>query len=321
MQRLLPSQVLVEASYVGNRATRLSITRQLNPTPARYLSTTAVRDNTVNSSMTASFPNPFYGLAPFYTANITRANLLRPYPQFGDISVQDPVGYSWYHSLQVRAARRMSRGFTIQAGYAFTKFLEAMAFLTPSDPLPYETVSASNRPHRVTMNGIWEIPIGRGRRFFSGMSAPWQAIAGNWQLSGVVVRQAGGPLDFGDILFNGDIQNIALPKDQRTVDRWFNTDAGFNKVSGQQYVYHIRTFPLRFSGIQADGQSKWDLSVSKAFRLGERARVQFRAHCFNIMNHANFAKPQMSPTNTAFGRITATQGLPRTFQFSLNTSF
>src|SRR5262249_44965908 len=56
VQHVLPSQILVEASYVGNRATRLSITRQLNATPAQYLSRTPFRDNTVNSSMTASFP-------------------------------------------------------------------------------------------------------------------------------------------------------------------------------------------------------------------------------------------------------------------------
>jgi hypothetical protein len=63
------------------------------------------------------------------------------------------------------------------------------------------------------------------------------------------------------------------------------------------------------------------VSVTKAFRITERYQVRFRAQCFNLMNHANFGTPNLTPTNTAFGRITATAGPPRTFQFSLDMPF
>ena len=320
-QQLLPAQIMVDASYVGNRGARLGVTRQLSPIPRQFLSTSPSRDQAVINSLNATFPNPFYGLGPFYTQTISRANLLREYPQFSTVSTSEPIGYSWYHSLQVRASRRMSRGFTVTAGYAFSKSMEATSFLNETDPMPYETLSASHRPHRITLNGIWEIPIGRRKTFFQHLPAPVEALVGNWQLSGVVIRQAGPPLLWGNFIFNGDPNTIALPKGERDVDRWFNTDAGFNKVSGQALQYNIRTFPMRLASLQADGQSQWDFSASKSFRLRERSQLRFRAQCFNIMNHVNFGTPNVNATNTAFGRITATQGRPRTFQFSLALNF
>ncbi len=321
IQQLLPAQFLLDASYVGNRGTRLDITRQLSSVPRQYLSTSPVRDQATINFLSEVFPNPFYELGPFYTRTISRANLLRPYPHFSSVSVQEPVGYSWYHSLQVRAGRRMAQGFTVTLGYAFTKTMEAVTFLHETDPGPYETIAASHRPHRLTLNGVWEIPVGRGRRFFPALPAPLQLAFGNWQLSAVIIRQAGPPLGWGNIIFNGDLRDIPLPKAERDVDRWFNAEAGFNRISNQALSNNIRTFPLRFARMQADGQSQWSLSVTKSFRLPERAQLRFRAQCFNIMNHPNFGTPNTTPTNSAFGRITGTTGLPRTFQFALTLTF
>jgi hypothetical protein len=268
------------------------------------------------------FPNPFYGLGPFYTRTITRGNLLKPYPHFGNLTTSEPLGYNWYHSLQVRAGRRMTHGFGANVGYAFSKLMDATSFLNDTDPLPYETISGSHRPHRITVSGIYEIPVGRRQPFLANLPAPLELLLGQWQLSAMVIRQAGAPLAFGNIPFAGNIEDIALPKSERNVDRWFNTGAGFFTTSTAfNPASNIRGFPLRFPGIQADGQAKWDLSVTKSFRIRERYRASFRAQCFNIMNHANFGTPNMTPTNTAFGRITGTQGIPRTMQFSLRVEF
>jgi hypothetical protein len=293
----------------------------LNSTPREYLSTLPYRDQPVISYLTASISNPFYGLHPLYVRNTNRANLLRPYPHFSSISTSDPVGYSWYHSLQVRAARRMMNGFTATVGYAWSKSMQATSFLNETDATPYEELSASHRPHRLTVNGVWEIPVGRRGRWFRDMSRPLEGIFGGWQLSAVVVRQAGAPLAWSNIIFTGDPDTIALPKSERDVDRWFNTEAGFNRISNQALSQNIRTFPTRLASVQADGQAKWDVTLTKSFRVSERSQVRFRAQCFNIMNHPNFGAPQMNPTNTAFGRITTTQGPPRAFQFALTLTF
>ncbi len=322
VQELLPSMILLDVSYVGNRSTHLNALRQINATPAQYLSTSPVRDTAVINFLSTASTSPLYKLAPLFTSTtMTNANLLRPYPQFTGVAMNSSDGYSWYHSLQVRAARRMSHGVTLNAGYAFTKTMEATQFLNESDMMPYETLSPSHRPHRVTFNGICELPFGRKRAFLNHMAKPLEGILGNWQFSAIVIRQAGGPLTWGNIIFNGDPNQIALPKDERDVDRWFNTNAGFNKVSGQALSSNIRTFPMRLAGVQADGQSKWDVAVAKGFRIGERVLFKFRAQCFNLMNHANFAGPNVSPTSTAFGQITATAGMARNIQAAATITF
>jgi hypothetical protein len=147
-------------------------------------------------------------------------------------------------------------------------------------------------------------------------------LAGGWQLNGVMQKQSGPPLGFGDIwtLFTGDPDNIVLPESQRSVDRWFNTDAGFNKNNAQQLASNLRVSPLRFSNIRGDGQSRWDFSVIKSFRMAEGWTTQFRAECLNAWNHPNLGTPNTTPTSTAFGTITS-QDVPRSWQFSLKVSF
>jgi hypothetical protein len=322
LQQALPSQFMTETTYVASRGTRLGVTRQINNTPAQYLSTSGVRDQRTIDFLSQSFPNPFLGTHPIYTANISRANLLRPYPQFANVSFTESSGYSWYHSLQTRLEKRFAQGYTFQVSYTWSKTMEAVEFLNPTDPRPYESISALDRPHRFVASGIWELPYGRGRHFGSAAPRAIDFLLGGWQLNGVVQKQSGAPLAFGDVwtLFTGDPANIKLPKSERSVDRWFNTEAGFNRNNAQQLTSNLRVSPLRFSNIRSDGQSRWDFSAIKTFRITERVKTQFRGEVLNAWNHPNLLAPNTTPTNTAFGTITG-QDVPRTWQFSLKVSF
>ncbi len=321
LQRLLPGQVVVEGSYVANRGTRLGVTRQYNPVPAQYLSRSPLRDQPVIDFLSATFPSPFRNLAPVYGANISRAGLLRPYPHFGDISAEEPVGYSWYHSMQWRAEKRFSQGYTLQLAYTFSKLMEATSFLNPTDPLPYECIASLDRPHRLAASAIWEVPLGKGRRFGGNWPAPINLVLGGWQIGAVVTRQSAAPLEWGNIIFLGDIKNIPLPAGQRKAERWFNTEAGFNRDSRQQLSYNIRAFPPRFSGIRGDDQRSWDFSITKDFPLREGVKLRFRADAYNALNQTNFATPNRTPTSTAFGTITGTDGDARNWQLALRVQF
>lgn len=322
VQHIFPAQFLLEVSYVGNRGTRLDVTRELNATPARYLSqSTMARDNDTINYLSQQFPNPFRGTNPIFGANISRANLLRPFPHFNSITREEPIGYSWYHSLQVRSERRFNQGFTFQLAYTWSKLMEATEFLNPQDDAPYESISAIDRPHRLAATGIWEIPLGRGRRFGQAMPRLMEFFAGGWQLGAVVAMQSGPPLGFGNALFIGDIKAIPLPKGQRDVDRWFNIDAGFNRNANQQLASNYRKFPLRFSHVRGDDQRSWDFSIVKNFPIRESFKAQFRADVYNAWNQTNFNAPNTTPTNTAFGRITATAGDARNWQVALKMMF
>ncbi|MCZ2080247.1 MAG: TonB-dependent receptor [Bryobacteraceae bacterium] len=322
IQQLLPAQYMIDVSYVGNRGTRLPVSRNLNALPARYLSTLPVRDNQTIAYLGQSFKNPFAGTNPIYGANITRSGLLLPYPQFGSVTVSESIGYSWYHSMQIRMEKRFSKSYTLQLSYTWAKTMDATGFLNASDPMPYESISTQDRTHRIVVSGIWELPFGRGRRIGANLHRAVDFFAGGWQLNGMVQRQSGPPLEWGDVwtLFTGDPNAVKLSKDQRSVDRWFNVDAGFNRNSAQQLASNIRRSPWRFSNLRADGQARWDFSLFKNFRITEQAKMQFRAECINAWNHPNLFAPVMTPTSSTFGMVT-NQDATRTWVMSLKLSF
>jgi hypothetical protein len=320
IQQELPQSFMVEVSYVGNRGTRLPVDRNINVTPAKYLSTSTSRDQATINYLSAQFASPFYGLNPNYTGStISRADLLRPYPEFGNITFRDQVGYSWYHSLQSRLDKRLSKGFTLQMSYTWSRAMEASTFLNASDPMPYESLADIDRAHRITGSGIWELPFGKGRKYGADMPKALEFFAGGWQLSGAWQRQSGQPINWGQLLFTGDSSALALPSDQRSADRWFNTDI-FNRRSQDVLASNIRTFPLRFSNVRLDSQRRWDFSLNKTFRLTEKTKIRFRADTFNALNEPVLRGASTNPTASDFGRVTA-QEPPRSFQFSLNFQF
>jgi hypothetical protein len=319
LQREFKMGFVLESSYVGNRGTNLPANRNSNATPAQYLSTLPTRDQATITYLGAQFPNPFFGLNPQYTGTISRANLLRPFPHFGDITYADPTGYSWYHSMQNRLEKRFGQGFTLQVSHTWSKAMDATQFLNPQDARPYESLADIDRTHRIAGSGIWELPFGKGRRFATNMSTVPNFLLGGWQLSGAYQRQSGAPIGWGNVQIIGDPNTLVLPSDQRNADRWFNTSI-FNIRSGEVLANNIRTFPFRFSNVKLDHQRRLDFSLNKTFPLGERFKMRFRGDVFNVENTPVLRGPNADPVNGAFGRITA-QEPPRSFQLSLNLQF
>ncbi len=315
LQRELPSRILMEVAYVGNRGSKMPVTRQLNFVPAQYLSTSPVRDQATIDYLTFQVPNPFYGIAEFAgttrgsNLRFNRNQLLLPFPHFTGVSASLPIGYSWYHSMQTRVEKRMSHGVTFQAGWTWSKLMEAISFRNDSDPFLEEVISDQDFTHRFTLSGIFELPVGRGKPLLSKARGLLNGIVGGWSVQGWFEGQTGDTLGFGtNTIFNGNLNDIVLPKNQRRVERWFNTDAGFERDSARQLGQNIQTFPSRFSGVRADGINNFDLSMFKGFRIHERLRAQFRLETFNSLNHVQFAAPDTTPTSTTFGTITGEKG-------------
>ena len=313
VQRQLPGQILLEVTYVGNKGIRLPVSRELNSTDPKYLSTSPERDQKTIDSLSQRFANPFAGINKIYASTITRADLLRPYPEFGSIREADANGSSWYHGMQSRVERRMARGYTFQAAYTWSKSMDATQYLNDSDPSPARAIGQFDRTHIAVVSAIWELPFGRGRAYGSKMSRPLNFIAGGWQLNSIYHWQSGTPLSFGNVILRGSLKDVPLSGDIRSVDRWFNVDL-FERATARQLQSNIRTFPLRFGNIRGDAQTKLDLSAIKMFDVTERIRLQFRAEAFNALNHVNFNAPNTTVTGSAFGTVTGQGSLSRQFQ-------
>jgi hypothetical protein len=315
---------VLEVSYVGNRGTRMQVTRDLNPTPARSLSTSPFRDQPAIDFLSAQVPNPFYPLLPktnLAATTVARSQLLKPYPQFSGLSSAQNIGYSWYHSLQVRVDKRFSAGLNASMSYTWSKTMEASSYLNATDAGLEEVISSQDRTHRLAVTTMYELPFGRGKRLAGPSNAVASKLISGWQVQGIYTAQSGAALGFGNAIFLGELKNIPLPKDQRNVDRWFNVDAGFDRNSQRQLASNIRTFPSRFSGVRADGPNNWDLSVIKNTRISERTQLQFRAEAINALNHPQFTAPNTTPSSTAFGTVSSEFAWPRVIQFGLKALF
>jgi hypothetical protein len=314
IQQELPSRVLVDVGYVGNRGTGLGFSQALNYTPAQYLSTSPVRDQTTINFLSAAVANPFYGIPQFTGTSlggttVSRSQLLTMYPHFSGLSTTFGAGFSWYHALQAKVEKRLTRGLIMNATYTWSKLMDATAKLNSQDPFPTHSISSLDRPHHFLLSGIYEIPLGRGRPFLSGARGVVNHVLGNWSLQAIYQGQSGPALGWGNIIFTGDVHNIVLPRAQRTVQQWFNTAAGFERDSTKQLGSNLRTFPLRLTGVRQDGFNNFDISVLKDFRVGEKFAFQLRAEATDALNHAMFGSPNTTPTSTLFGQVTSTIGV------------
>jgi hypothetical protein len=322
LQRDLGKNWMAELRYVGNYGSQLQTGRNLNALPLEFLSTSPTRDQATINFLGASVPNPFAGLLPptasatYRSNNIARERLLRPYPQFDAVNTTTNEGKSWYNGLQVQIDRRFSSGYTIGASYTYSRFEEAVDFLNAADPEPWKGISPQDVPHRLSLNAILELPFGKGRRFAKDLHPVAEILIGGWQLSGIYQYQSGTPLGWGNIIFTGDLDDIALPSSERSRLRWFNTDAGFNKVSNQQLASNVRTFPLRLDNVRTHEVSNVDMSLIKNIQIMNGKTLQFRAEALNAFNHVLFPGPNTNVTQATFGQINASTQLnyPRRVQ-------
>jgi hypothetical protein len=192
----------------------------------------------------------------------------------------------------------------VQGTYTWSKFMEAIAKLNPGDPAPTHVISDLDRQHHLAITGIWELPFGTNRPWLNQRGV-LRAVAGGWSFQGVYQAQSGPPLNWGNILFRGNLHDIMLPVHDRTSIQWFNVNAGFERLAGNQLANNVRTFPLRTAGVRANGLNTFDLSLFKNITIWERFTLQLHADAQGALNHPLLAAPDTNPVNGTFGRVSA----------------
>ncbi len=344
IQRELGAGYVLDVGYVGNRGTHLeyqsggnNALRNLNAIPTKYLSTSPTRDNTTNDYLTKNVPNPFYDTTTKKTIlppgaiggltgqNIARSRLLGRFPAYDSVNMDEQEGWSWFHSFQMNIQKRFSQGYTLMGNYTYSQFMQATEFLNGGDPRPTEVISDLDRPHRLTISGIYEFPFGKGRLVAGDVNPVLSKIISGWQISGIYAYQTGSPIGFGNVIFEGsNIEEIKLPKSERSIEGWFKTDASLWETSSAlQLTNNVRTFPLRFDFLRADVINNYDFAINKKTAIAEGKEFQFKAEFLNAFNHPQFGAPDTNPASGNFGKIRASTQVnyPRRIQISLKFVF
>ncbi|HEX6733117.1 MAG TPA: TonB-dependent receptor [Pyrinomonadaceae bacterium] len=340
VQRELWGGWMFEAVAIGDKGYDIEITRNLNAVPNRYLNTDNSRtaaQNANNTILNATIANPFFcsnpnatgtgctsGSALFTGAGATtvRRQLLRPFPNFGDVNTTVNDGESWYYAGQFSLNKRFSQGYGIQFAYTRSKWLEATEYLNPADERPVKQRSPQDTPNRFSMSGFLELPFGKGKRIFGNANRLANMIVGGWQIQGTYVYQTGFPLRFAnDLFYLGG--NPGLPEDQQTVGRWFNTSAFVSAAGGTPScgafpggstncgtpVDHLRTFPFFLDEVRIDPINNVDLGLRKDIHLRESMKIQLRVEFINAFNHPLFPGPVVNAGSSGFGAISTSNQL------------
>lgn len=348
VQRELPGQLIVQAAYAGSVGNGLlgasTDLNQLAP-DALAVSRTLVNGRPLGN---LAVPNPFLQLPveqrPPATSilgrpTVTIAQLLRPYPQFGNIvSYQHNLSHSSYHSFQLKASRRLVDGLTFTGGYTFSKLIDDLTSNSINlsiQILNYQdyynrradkSLSNFDVRHRFVANTTWELPVGSGRRFLNG--GVLSKIAGGFTLNAIVQAQSGLPLSISALdpalqglafialrpNLVGDPRREAGDKAAR-ITQFFNTTA-FEQPASYTFGSAARTL----SNLRGPGYFATNLSLQRSFNFTETARLQFRAEAFNVFNRANFSAPGTVLGATNFGVITGTED-PRQIQLAVKLYF
>jgi carboxypeptidase family protein/TonB-dependent receptor-like protein len=325
IQRELPFQMSVEIAYVGSRGLQLSRNGEdglsLNQLDPKYLA--------LGSALNQLVANPFYGVinngTQLSNEKISRAQLLRPYPQFTDIIPLYSSGASSnYHALQVSFSKRLSRGLLIDGNYTWAKNIdEGMSHQDSYNIGADRSLASIDVAHRLVFSYLYELPFGKGRKIGAKVPRFINALIGGWQFNGITTFMSGTPLSISANnsagLFNpltrptnnGKSAKLSGPVDER-LNRYFDTS-----VFSQPAPFAFGNVSATLSDIRNDGVRNFDLSLFKVFAPTERMSVQFRVEALNAFNTPRFGSPNTTLNSTAFGVISSQANSPRQLQFGL----
>jgi hypothetical protein len=356
IQRELPDGTLLDVAYAGSKGTHLPMHSQDMDQMTDANMPGGSAGNTA-AQLTASVPNPYYGLV---TGNLTQptvsaGQLLLPYPQYSDVSIAEPNDRdSIYHSLQVKVDKRFAHGGTVLASYTISKLISdtdnEINWLGDAAP-SWGDVDAYNLhnersldgfdvPQRFVVGYVLDLPVGNGKKFASGISPVANKIVGGWGIDGIITLQKGFPLEIGggsNALCNLGIPNgggcrvTRVGKESETSgsstsrlggsngpNTWFDTSTFVNTTSLTR-GNDSRVEP----NLRQDGEKNMEFAAFKKTTFGpdQRLGLEFRAEFFNVFNHPQFAAPNTSVGNANFGVVTSQYNLPRLIQFGLRLTF
>jgi hypothetical protein len=172
------------------------------------------------------------------------------------------------------------------------------------------------------VSSVYDLPFGKGRKYFhEGLAA---MLLGNWNAGAIITLQSGSPL--GLVTQNNNtnaftpgsqrvniLRDPTLPKDQRTVARYFDTAA---LAAPPQFTFGNAGRAI----LTSPGLANVNLSLLKNFKFNEDWNLQFRAEAFNSFNRVNFDDPGRALGSPTFGVLTAASSA-RNLQLGLKLTF
>ena len=216
--------------------------------------------------------------------------------------------------------------------------------------VPARNIDGLDRTNRVTLSGVYLLPVGRGRSFLSTAPRAVDAAIGGWELSGLYIYMTGTPWGApSNYIQNAYVQphiekatgfiRLVAPCAEQYVQNstnpslWqlqqltlYQTDVTCHGPDFQAVPSYGETLDTIYSGIRLPRVQQFDTSLSKNFKLIERLGLQIRIDAFNVLNHPLWSEgPDGNIQDSTFGTIergpTGQSNLPRQVQLSAKVSW
>jgi hypothetical protein len=319
IQRALGGDYLLDVRYIGNKGTRLPRMIEANPAVYQPGATSGDADQRRMYAGCHGAQGPC---------------------DFASVGLITNSTNSTYHAAQMALSRRFQSGLSFLTSYTFSKSLDYVSSFNVAGSAPRlvagendlaqnpfnlnaeHGASLFDARHRFVFSGSYQIPTPRGAKGAA------RAALGGWQLNTIVNFASGTPFTVYDSA------NVALQGSSPEITGFYSSrpnlisDPNAGPHRADQWVSRSafqRLDPVAQAGqfgnegrnaVRGPGVSNVDLSLLKTFSLTERARLQFRAECFNLANHANFGLPDNDVASPNFGRVLEA-GAPRLMQFGI----
>ncbi len=208
-----------------------------------------------------------------------------------------------YDSFQTKVTKRFSNSYSLLAHYTLQHALQDSDQYFPFDANLNHGPADWDRKHTLVFSQVWELPLGKGRRFLGGVSRRADYLIGGWQFNSNTTIQSGLPFNF-------------------SYDAGANIDTGPNRpningdpkldLSGTKYSVDTSVFSnpgagkfgsLKRNAFRGPGYWRTDASLFKRFKFAETKELEFRIESVNFFNRVNLNNP-----NTSIGKFDATSG-------------
>jgi hypothetical protein len=345
IQRELATNLLIEATYLGNRGAWWNAGGLISPNAiqpqllAAYgLSLNNPSDLSVLAAPLLSPIASSRGFGPPYPGfplSATVAQAIRPYPQFGSLTNWHyvPDGDTWYESLQTKATKRLSHGVEFAAAFTWAKQLDSgveddfgrgdgVIINNVFNRANQKTLSVFDQPFQFVFSGSYTTPRLSGSNRVTGNKV-LSLIARDWQI-GTLLRYASGT-------------PIPTPTSTNSLATDIFQSTLFNRVPGVALFTHDlnchcfdpnTTFVLNPAAWSNPAPGQWgaaaayysdsryqrrpveNASIGRNFRIKERMNLQIRAEFTNIFNRTEMSNPTVTnplatQTKSPAGQTTA----------------
>jgi len=342
---------LLEAGYVGNRGNGLNSTININQLPTSYLSLGSLLTKKITDSavVAAGYTEPYVGFSTQLGSSATLAQALKRYPQYTTLSLLNAgVGKTWYDSAQFKVERRMGN-LLFMGNYTFSKSLSTMHYRQIFGQGGYaqdyynladaKSFLPFHQAHVSSFLTSYDLPFGKGKRFFGDSGRAVNAVIGGWTIAGAQKYRSGNLIrltatsdTLGTAIGAGTTKaNLTGSAIQTGINR---TDLDYNNASvrwfnsGTNVPFANPTTAFEL-GTAAFYQPEYrqppimteNVSIIKAFSVAERFNFKFRADAFNLFNRTNLQVGTGFTTASTFGMANSVGNGPRIITMGLRLEF